>query len=596
MVKLLPLWLLPVFVLVHSQFAFSQCNIPFPPSTGPQGCANAPTFCSTAAMDNYCSSTGPTGVGPCPPMFCAGCQNNQWFNFVAGSSNITIQINPSNCSLNSQGLQAEIYQTTNCVNFTSVSNCETPGTPVPITVTSNSLVPGQTYYLMIDGWAGDICDYTIDVLAGTIGSPGPPVIPGIITGPMNVCPGAVLNYSVPPGAAIGNYDWSLTPAIGIIGNDGSNNITITFTGPGVAQLCVTPSNDCATGTTICKTIISTPIAPQFEFITFCFGDTWTCQGQTFSNPGQQTFVYDSWLGCDSTRICVATALPPIVMPPFQAVICQGQSYNFAGNTYNATGGYPVTLVAANGCDSVVTLILLVMQANAVIAPPGVLGCGGNSTLVLNGSGSTTTAASGRCWPIRGRGRGLSAGQHPQPDDQFGRDLYFDCNTNIFRRDLHEPSLGDGDFKPGGAQPANRFGPLESLHRRYVYLHGDTTCLRPCSDGLYLDGDGRYLYDQREHDHGDLDGRWSGPGMRHGEQRLRPRPGSLSDHHGGPGPAVPTLTGPATVCEGDVINYVINPWTPVRRVIPGRWEATPRFTDLGSSIQVDFPERWTARSV
>ncbi|MBK7336742.1 MAG: hypothetical protein IPJ00_11440 [Saprospirales bacterium] len=250
-------------------------------------------------------------------------------------------ITPSNCQSGS-GLQAEMYQTTNCTNFTSVSNCETPGGPVPMTITANNLVPGQTYYLMIDGFSGEICDYTLDVLSGTIGSLGPPSVPGPITGPINVCPGATVPYSVLPGNAVGNYDWTLTPAIGSISNDGSNNINITFTAPGVAQLCMVPSNDCAMGSPICTTIVSTIIAPQFQFFTFCIGDTWSCQGQTFSFPGQQTFVYDSWLGCDSTRICVATAIPPIVMPPFQAVICQGQSYNFAGNTYNATGGYPVT--------------------------------------------------------------------------------------------------------------------------------------------------------------------------------------------------------------------------------------------------------------
>ncbi|MFZ2897356.1 MAG: hypothetical protein WA004_01965, partial [Saprospiraceae bacterium] len=288
------------------------------------------------------------------------------------------------------GLQAHMYQTNNCTTFTPVSNCETPGTPVPITVTANSLVPGQTYYLMIDGWAGDICDYTIDILQGNIGNLPPPNIPGVITGPMNVCPGASVSYSVPPGTGISNYDWTLTPAIGSIINDGNNSITINFAAPGTAQLCVTPSNGCATGQTICRTIISTPIPPQFTFVTFCFGDTWTCQGQTFSNPGQQTFTYDSWLGCDSVINCVATAIPPIVMPPTQAVICQGQSYSFAGQTFTQQGGYPVTLTAANGCDSVVTLILLVMQADAVIQPPPVLGCGGGSTIQLNATGSTTT--------------------------------------------------------------------------------------------------------------------------------------------------------------------------------------------------------------
>ncbi|MBK7336850.1 MAG: hypothetical protein IPJ00_12065 [Saprospirales bacterium] len=369
----------------------AQCNLPSPPGTGAQGCQNAPLFCSEEDMDGYCSTTGATGAGTCPSAFCGTCQNSHWLSFIAGGTVVTLTISPSNCAgqPSGTGLQAQLFATTDCTNFTAVSNCDGAGQATPLTLTAAGLVIGEVYYLLIDGWAGDECDYEIDVTEG-IGNLPPPIIPGIISGPTNVCPGASVNYTVPSGTGVTLYDWSLSPAIGGITNDGSNSITVDFTAQGIAQLCVTPSNACEAGPTICKSIISTPIPPQVEIVNFCLGETWTCQGQTYSAPGTNAVVYDSWMGCDSTRICVGIAAPPNPIPaPVYATICQGEIYQQGESEYDETGQYTDTLTASsNGCDSIQTLILTVLQAEAVIAPPGVLGCGGSSTLVLDGTGST----------------------------------------------------------------------------------------------------------------------------------------------------------------------------------------------------------------
>jgi hypothetical protein len=64
------------------------------------------------------------------------------------------------------GVQAEVYSvttTTNncCTAFTSVSNCFNPGTNTTGTVTATGLTIGQTYLLMFDGNAGDVCSFTV---------------------------------------------------------------------------------------------------------------------------------------------------------------------------------------------------------------------------------------------------------------------------------------------------------------------------------------------------------------------------------------------------------------------------------------------------
>ncbi len=376
----------------------AQCNLPEPPGTGAQACLDAPVFCATADLDGYCSTTGNTGAGTCPASFCGNCDNYHWIGFVAGSSSIALTITPSNCG-SGTGLEAAIYETDNCSSFTLVSNCENPGLVAPISLSASGLVLGQTYYLMIDGFQGDACDYAIDLTQGALGAP--PLIQGGISGPGAVCPGGSAAYSVPASAGIANYDWSLSPAIGTIVNDGNNAITVNYIANGVAQLCMTPSNSCSLGSPVCQMVISAPIPPTFQFITFCMGDTWTCEGQTYSQPGQQISTYSSWQGCDSVVICVATAIPPTVMPPVQAVICEGASYSFAGQTFSETGQHTVVLPTYEGCDSILTLNLTVLEANAVIAPPGLFGENGSNSMVLDGSGSTiipaTTGATLSYW-------------------------------------------------------------------------------------------------------------------------------------------------------------------------------------------------------
>ncbi|MBK7336732.1 MAG: hypothetical protein IPJ00_11390 [Saprospirales bacterium] len=459
----------------------------------------------------------------------------------------------------------------------------------------NSLIPvivGNTYVLMVSNWTGSPNGYTIDfglTSVGVFGANNPPIIPGNIMGPMNVCPGGVFNYSVNPAVGASNYNWTLTPAIGGISNNGSNNISITFAQAGVAQLCVTPSNPCVIGPPKCKTIIVTPIPPTFHFINYCFGDTWTCEGQTFSFPGQQSFLYDSWLGCDSSVICVATAIPPIVMPPQQAAICQGQSYNFAGNTYNATGGYPVTLQAANGCDSVVTLILSVMQADAVIAPPGLLGCGGASTLILDGSGSTTTpAAAGAVLPSLWTGPGIVGPNNLLIATINQPGTYTLTVTQTFMgvtcTDQASVTVTANVAVPNQPTVAVPLSPCTGGTSTYTVT---PPASGPAPTGYTWTVTGGTFTTSGN----TITVTWTAAGAGQvcvtANNACGPGPAACLAITVGQGPAVPTLTGPATVCEGDVINYVINPVDPSTTSYTWTVGGNASFTDLGSSIQVDF---------
>ena len=138
------------------------------------GCGSNPitgnTCCDalllTDELNGYCGNTGGYTDDPDEvPGFCAFVENNSWIAFVANDTEIEIELTSFNC-VSGMGIQAQILETSDCTNFGFVSNCWNPGNESTGTLSASNLTPGETYYLMIDGWNGDVCDYTISVISG----------------------------------------------------------------------------------------------------------------------------------------------------------------------------------------------------------------------------------------------------------------------------------------------------------------------------------------------------------------------------------------------------------------------------------------------
>ena len=162
---MLPLYrLLSVLVLLFFGITVNAQTCQ-PAPAGGDDCFNAPTM--SCNLDGYMGSSAGYSPGPPPDGFCGLVENDQYFKFIADEATVALQIIPSNCTT-AKGLQAALYETSDCITLTAVSVCASFGSVATLNVVSTSIVVGNEYYLMIDGFEGDICDFTINVLQGIL--------------------------------------------------------------------------------------------------------------------------------------------------------------------------------------------------------------------------------------------------------------------------------------------------------------------------------------------------------------------------------------------------------------------------------------------
>ncbi|MEZ4948698.1 MAG: hypothetical protein R2784_04820 [Saprospiraceae bacterium] len=143
MKRILPLTLMLAMIYLVPGLAQPPCG---QASDEPPGCV----MCGPI----YIGSTGPYSPGlPGPTFPCGSIENNFWLTIIAGSTNMSATILASNCQ-NGQGVQLLIYDQ----NLNPVSTCfSSNGNNVPGNVQASGLTPGELYWIMVDGFAGDIC-------------------------------------------------------------------------------------------------------------------------------------------------------------------------------------------------------------------------------------------------------------------------------------------------------------------------------------------------------------------------------------------------------------------------------------------------------
>ncbi len=137
--------------------------------------------------------------------FCGSIENNSWLSFVATQATSSLNIWTYNC-MNDEGIQMQIYETDDCEDFVPVSNCVSHGYVSDFIVEATNLVPGQVYYLMIDGFAGDQCDYVVAANSGVD-------IGAYLVGQESICNGTQASIAVEGADTnLTTFSWYAEPA------------------------------------------------------------------------------------------------------------------------------------------------------------------------------------------------------------------------------------------------------------------------------------------------------------------------------------------------------------------------------------------------
>ncbi|MBK7959220.1 MAG: gliding motility-associated C-terminal domain-containing protein [Bacteroidetes bacterium] len=101
-----------------------------------------------------------------------------------------------------------------------------------------------------------------------------------------------------------------------------------------------------------------PISTHSQQVSLCDGQTYKVGNSTYSKAGVYVDTLISFRGCDSIETTVIS-IKNISQSNFKKEICQGEVYAFRSKILQSTGKYIDTLSNQFGCDSIITLDLLV---------------------------------------------------------------------------------------------------------------------------------------------------------------------------------------------------------------------------------------------
>ncbi|MDD3874986.1 MAG: fibronectin type III domain-containing protein, partial [Bacteroidales bacterium] len=108
--------------------------------------------------------------------------------------------------------------------------------------------------------------------------------------------------------------------------------------------------------------INVNVNPDYNYVenaAICDGDSYQWQGNTYNTAGSYSFNYTGALGCDSI-LTLNLQVNPVYEFIEDAAICAGQSYQWHGQIYTQAGSYNAVYASVNGCDSIYYLNLDVL--------------------------------------------------------------------------------------------------------------------------------------------------------------------------------------------------------------------------------------------
>ena len=226
-------------------------------------CATAPTICDLNKFEGitssfYASNLPGTGTDrlcngnefSCPS-FSSGVsvENNSWVAFIASATTASFKFTIPYCADNTKGAQIRAFNYGNCETFKPTDAVSTFLVVYPNTsgvLSCTGLVPGTKYIIVIDGYEGNICGYTIEATAGI--------------NPINAGPDQTTCKDTTTMAASGIGEWKLISSGGTpsIANANSPTSKISALAPGENKFKWQNTGACGTnsGDTVVITVTS----------------------------------------------------------------------------------------------------------------------------------------------------------------------------------------------------------------------------------------------------------------------------------------------------------------------------------------------------
>lgn len=349
----------------------TSCTPPPPPpgcGTNPAAgntCATATPICDLSA---YCGNTSASYTDnswtQLDGTFSGSIENNSFISFTADAATMTFDVYVTTCAGGS-GIQLLVFEAVNCTGAVTEYLDWNPGTMMDATLSVTGLTPGNSYYIMIDGYGGDVCDYQL--IAGNGVS-----IP-VDAGPdVSICLGESTDLTATGGN--GTYTWSPTGTLSsgsgaTVTATPTTTTTYTATSATGNPLCPNSTDDDVTVTVNSggdldmsgTSALSGSVGPGPNIsVDICSGGT-----ATLTAAGGSNYQWSPGTGLSSTTGATVTANPATT------------------TTYTITGDN------ASGCDLIGYVTVNVSPAPTVTVSSGTICEGDNITLTASGMSTYT---------------------------------------------------------------------------------------------------------------------------------------------------------------------------------------------------------------
>lgn len=418
-------------------------------------CINATPICD---LNGYCGNTAGTysaddwgsigapigcgflGLEQCPGTgvyagFCGSIENNSFLSFTASATSVSIDVWVNNCN-GIEGVQIMIFSTANCADDITSHFCDqvAPTGPTPTPINANGLTIGETYYIMVDGFAGEVCDYTFAVNDGS----GILVPVQVSPSSTTVCVGETVDLEATEGD--GTYTWNASPDLS---STSGSIVTVTPPAtPGTYTYTVNsasgnsncPSSASATATIIVEACGGCTVTANNDG-PFCSGSNLTTNltasaipGATYSWTGPGGFTSNDQ---NPTTVSIPSApgnYDYIVEADDNGDICTSTTTVVVNDTPNADAGSSQTItcllsdVTLNGSSTST-------DVGYSWSGPGIVSGGSTLTPSVDQAGQYTLTVTNQTTGCSSEAVVEVLEDTDQPNIDAGVDLTIPCNAN-----------------------------------------------------------------------------------------------------------------------------------------------------------------------